>query len=223
VKHYRSSIPKAARERIVATFVDSPQKYKAAYILGGKLVGERYFHKTGELSYERPVKNGLTHGIVYRSDTPGKLLSAEPCFRGKLHGTARQWSNDGRLIGTYKMKHGTGIDLWWQESGNGVPHLSEARYLKDGMWHGFEWWWLGSKELTQEAHFWNGKEHGIERRRNLQGRLHRGYPRYWINDERVSKRQYVHACTTDPTLPPFRERDNQPKRRFPAEIRVHLS
>lgn len=222
LRHYRSSIPRAARERVVATFVDGPQRYKTEYVLNGKVVGERYFHKTGDLSYERPVKDGKTHGVVYRSDTPGKLLSAEPCFRGKLHGTARQWSDDGELIGTYTMKHGTGIDLWWQQSENSAPYLAEARYLKDGLWHGFEWWWIGPNFLVQETHFRHGKQHGIERRWNLQGRLSRGYPRYWVNSERVSKRDYLRACKTDPTLPPLREEENLAKRKFPPPIRVHL-
>jgi hypothetical protein len=199
LKHYRSSIPKAARERVVATFVDGPEKYKVQCWLNGEVVGVRYFHKTGELEAEWPLKNGKTHGIVYRSDKPGKLLSADPCFDGKLHGKARQWSDDGKLIGTYTMRHGTGVDLWWQNSEHGVPHLAEARYLKDGFLHGFEWWWISPKLLIQETHFWVGRRHGIERYWNLMGRLHRGYPRYWINNERVSKRQYTRACTTDPT------------------------
>jgi len=38
MKHYRSSIPKAARERVTATFVTSPQKYKVECLLNGKLV-----------------------------------------------------------------------------------------------------------------------------------------------------------------------------------------
>ena len=187
-----------------------------------ELVGERYFHKTGELSYERPINEGKTHGVVYRSDEPGKLLSAEPCFKGKLHGTARQWSDDGKLIGTYTMKHGTGVDLWWQEAESGVPYLAEARYLKDGFLQGFEWWWIGPRLLIQETHFWAGRRHGIERYWNLTSRLHRGYPRYWVSDTRVSKRHYVRACIKDPALPPYRERDNKPTRKFPEEVQIHL-
>ncbi len=40
------------------------------------------------------------------------------------------------------MHHGTGVDLWRQKKnwGNGCTYLSEARYIKDGKWHGFEWW-----------------------------------------------------------------------------------
>jgi antitoxin component YwqK of YwqJK toxin-antitoxin module len=139
MKHYRSSIPKAARERVVATFVSGPQKYMARCTLNGKLVGVRFFHETGELEHERPLRNGERHGIEYRSDVSGKLLSAEPYYNGLPHGVARQWSHGGKLLGTYTMNHGTGIDLWWQEHG-GRAHLSEARYVKNGKWHGFERW-----------------------------------------------------------------------------------
>ena len=62
--------------------------------------------------------------------------------------------------------------------------------------------------------------HGIERSWNQQGLLHRGYPRYWLNDARVTKSQYVRACADDPALPPFHERDNRPQRRFPSEVIV---
>jgi len=132
LKHYRSSIPKTARERITATWITGPQKYKAKYLLNRKVVGIRYFHETGEISREQPLKNALVHGIVYRSDEPGKLLSAEPYRNGLPHGVAKQWSDDGKLMGTYSMKHGTGLDLWWQDYQEGPPHLAEARYLQHG-------------------------------------------------------------------------------------------
>ena len=220
MKHYRSSIPKAARERVTATFVTGPQRYKVECVLNGKVVGIRYFHETGELEDEFPLKNGVIHGIVYRSVIPGKLLSAEPYSNGFLHGKARQWSDDGKLMGTYTMRHGTGIDLWWcQFSENGFPHLSEARYIKDGKWHGFEWWLnVDQKSVREERHFQNDLMHGIERTWNRQGRLHRGYPKYWVNNVRMTKRQYLRACAKDPTLPPFREADNHSRRKFPPEV-----
>jgi len=222
MRHYRSSIPKSARERVTATFAASRQKRVAEYTLNGKVVGIRHFHETGELESENPQRNSLLHGIVYRSDIPGKLLSAEPYFEGFPHGTARQWSDDGKLIGTYTMRHGTGIDLWWCEcSENGLPYLSEALYFKEGKRHGFEWWLNeGQRSVHEERHLRNGQLHGIERSWNQQGLLHRGYPRYWLNDARVTKSQYVRACADDPALPPFHERDNRPQRRFPSEVIV---
>src|SRR2546426_10893870 len=202
MKYYSSSIPKAARERVTATFVTSPQKYKVDCLLNGKLVGIRWFHETGEVAYECPLKNGVIHGIEYHSDIPGKLLSAEPYTNGLPHGTARQWSQDGsKLMGSYTMRHGTGIDLWrCERSENGFPYLSEARYVKDGKWHGFEWWLNeDQKSVWQERHFRNNQMHGIERSWNQRGRLHRGYPRYWVNNVRRTKRQYLLAWANDPT------------------------
>jgi len=141
----------------------------------------------------------VLHGIEYRADVPGKILSATPYFKGFLHGTAKQWSNDGKLIGTYTMKHGTGIDLWWNpRSDNGLPYLSEVHYYKKGKPHGFEWWLNEDQTVSVERHWRNGQEHGIERSWNQQGRLHRGYPRYWVNDVRVTK---SHTFARAPTIP----------------------
>ncbi|HEY1219217.1 MAG TPA: hypothetical protein VGF03_09790 [Bryobacteraceae bacterium] len=224
MKHYRSSIPKEAQERVTATFVASPRKYRAECVLSGKVVGIRHFHETGELEDECPLADGLIHGTEYRSDSPGHLTSAEPYYKGLPHGTARQWSHDGKLIGTYIMKHGTGLDLWWQEGlDNGQPYLSEARYYKDGKRHGFEWWLNeDQKSVWEESHFQADRSHGIERSWNCHGRLCRGCPKYWVNDVRVTKRQYLRACAKDPTLPPFREADNRPQRKFPKEVMVRL-
>lgn len=193
-------------------------------MLKGRIVGTRSFHETGELEYENPLKNGLPHGIVYRSDVPGELLSAEPFRNGLPHGVARQWSDDGKLIGTYSMKHGTGLDLWWcQYKEDGPHHLAEARYFYEGNRHGFEWWLYDDQRLSIERHFRNDKQHGIERSWNQHGRLSRGYPKYWLDGAHVTKRQYTRACANDPSLPPFREKDNRPHRSFPPEIKVHLS
>jgi len=225
MKHYRSSIPKTARERVTATFVDNPKKYQAEYVLNGEIVGIRYFHGTGDVEVERPLKNGLTHGTMYWSDTPGRISFAEPYSNGLPHGVARQWSDDGKLIGTYTMKRGTGIDLWrCERSGRkGSYYLSEARYLKDGKWHGFEWWLKESrKSLWQERHFREDELHGNERRWNWNGRLDRGYPRYWVSGKRVAKRQYLRECARDPALPTFREKDNRPQRKFPPEVAAQL-
>lgn len=223
MKHYRSSIPKSARERVLATLVTSPKKYLVECVLNGEVVGIRHYHETGDLEHELPLKNGRAHGIEYWSSVPGKLISAEPYSNGLPHGTARQWSDDGKLIGTYTMKHGTGLDLWWQKSfENGKPYLSEARYYKDGKRHGFEWWLNDDQEsVWEESHFRNDQSHGIERSWNCHGRLCRGYPKCWVGDARVTKREYLRAQAKDPTLPPFRESDNRPQRRFPPEVMAH--
>ena len=221
MKNYRSSIPKRAIERVVST-CGSGRKHKAEYILDGKVVGVRQFYETGELEHEYGLKDGLMHGNAYRSDVPGELLSAEPYVDGLPHGVAKQWSGDGKLIGTYTMKRGTGVDLWWAENGEGgIPYLSEARYLRNGKLHGFEWWLNDDqRSVWSERYFQNSQKHGIERSWNQRGRLNRGFPRYWIHDRRVTKPQYIRECEKDPSLPRYRQIDNRPTRTFPLGIKV---
>jgi len=220
MKHYRSSIPKAAKERILATHRTRPQKYKAEYLLDGEIVGVRQFDEDGQLEFERPMKNGVIHGTQYGIDD-GVVTSAEPFRNGLAHGTAKQWSQDGELIGTYTMKHGTGLDLWHAREhwGCGRVYLAEARYVNEGKWHGFEWWPdEDQKSVHSEHHFWENLQHGIQREWNSQRRLKRGFPRYWVNNKQVKKREYLRACAKDSNLPPFHKSDNRPHRRFPPEV-----
>jgi antitoxin component YwqK of YwqJK toxin-antitoxin module len=220
MKHYRSSIPRAAKERVPATHRTGQQKYKVEYLLNGEVVGVRQFDENGQLSFERPMKNGVTHGTLYDIED-GVVTFSEPYRYGLAHGIARQWSHDGELIGSYSMQHGTGLDLWrckknWD---NGRAFLAEVRHIKEGKWHGFEWWLNeDQRSVNSEHHFWENLQHGIERRWNSQRRLKRGFPRYWVNNKQVTKREYLRACVKDGNLPPFREADNRPRRKFPPEV-----
>jgi hypothetical protein len=102
--------------------------------------------------------------------------------------------------------------LWFQAAGV----LSEEREYRDGQRHGYERWWCADNQTVgEESHYWHGIEHGIFRQWNAQRRLRRGYPRYFVQGQRVTKRQYVRACHHDPTLPPFVADDNQPFRSCP--------
>jgi hypothetical protein len=220
MKHYRSSIPKAATERVLAAHPEGTQKHKVELLLDGEVVGLRQFDANGQLEFERPFRNGVTHGTLYIIDD-GVVTFAEQYRNGLAHGVARQWSHDGEFIGSYTMKRGTGLDLWRCKAnwGHGRAYLSEARYVKEGNWHGFEWWLNeDQKSVHDECHFWQNLRHGIERSWNSRGRLRRGYPRYWVNDNPVTKRDYLRACSRDGNLPPFRESDNRPRRRFPPEV-----
>jgi len=229
MKHYRSSIPNAAQERRFPAHQPAGNLQTVEYVLDGEVVGIRRFIQDGTMGSETPLKDGLVHGTMYYfDDIPDGVLKvtfAEPYRNGLAHGTAKQWSEDGKLIGTYTMKHGTGVDLWRHKSflPGSAYIVHEARHIKDGKWHGFEWWLEeDQKSVHQEAHFWENLQHGIRREWNSNGRLRRGYPQYWVNNERVSKRQYLSDCTKDPNLPPFREADNLPKRKFPPEVRAAI-
>jgi hypothetical protein len=218
---YVTLIPAEAEERVTDSYPDGT-KQRAEYWLNGALAGMRGFDPNGERESECPFRAGVKHGMEYRWDAPGKLLSAEPYENGLPHGTAHQWADDGRLMGRYTLDHGTGIDLWWQER-DGPDYLAEVHTMRDGRWHGFEWWLNEDQQSAHiERHWSHGYRHGIERDWNIRGRLSRGYPRYWVHGERVTKRQYLKAASQDPSLPPFRPEDNEPRRTFPPEVAQHL-
>jgi hypothetical protein len=222
MRSYRSSIPAGAAERVAERYAGAAKR-KAEYRVGRDLVGVRYFHETGEPDFEYGLRGGERHGVEYWWDAPGRLTSAIPYADGVQHGTARQWGDGGRLIGTYRIVRGTGLDLWRQQREDGGVYLAEVLYLRDGRPHGFEWWVNEDQRTVYiERHCRDGLLHGIEREWNDRGRLGRGYPKYHVAGKQVAKRQYLRAYRSDPTLPPFREADNRPRREFPPEVAVHL-
>ena len=219
---YESSIPAAAEERIAAFGPDGGRQ-RAEYWFDGALVGVREYFETGELTVEFGLRDGRYHGMWYRWDLPGRLVSAIPYDAGLEHGTARQWALSGELLGSYTMQQGTGLDLWWAQQPDGPRLLSEARYYRAGQRHGFEWWLSADQQsVYEEGHYADGAAHGILRQWNRHGRLRRGFPQYMIQGTRVAKRAYLRACRHDPTLPPFRLEDNAPRRSFPAEVAAQL-
>jgi hypothetical protein len=179
----------------------------------GRVVGRRVRDEAGRVTHEHGLKDGRKHGPERSWDDEGHL-KWETCYADGLeHGTARQWDR-GRLVGTYTMVHGTGVDLWRDADGR----LSEERYYEAGTWHGFERWWRwDERTVWKESHFRHGREHGVFREWNDRGRLHRGFSCYFVAGERVNKRRYLRAAAADPSLPPFRAEDDDPRRPLPRE------
>jgi antitoxin component YwqK of YwqJK toxin-antitoxin module len=147
----------------------------------------------------------------------GQLAHETGYVEGKEHGLARQYDEQGNLIGCYEMVHGTGLDLWYYAAGV----LAEERSYLDGDRHGFERWWNPDNgTIYEESHFWRGCAHGIMRQWNDQGRLRRGYPQYFVNGAKVTRRQYLRACQDDPNLPAWRKEDNEPQRLLPPDVKI---
>jgi hypothetical protein len=221
---FRSSIPRHAVERVTSRHPNG-QRAAAEYFVGDEQVGARSFHQDGQVEADCGWRDGRLHGTMYRIDIPGRLLSATPYARGLEHGTARQWGHDGRLLGTYRMRRGTGIDLWWGETWRRPRrrYLHEVRFMRGGDRHGFEWWiHEDQRSVYEERHFQYGLSHGIAREWNSRGRLRRGFPRYFVAGQPVTRRQYLPASAADPSLPALREKENRPRRDFPAVIARHL-
>lgn len=186
----------------------------ATYFMGGEKVGFRQWDKEGHLEFEYALQDGVKHGHEYRFHPNGQLLEKETYRRGQLHGTGRQWAEDGRLLVTWKMVNSTGLDLWCDEDGN----LAEEGYWPRPGELGYRRDWNGDEQTVWREYFYvfGVGYQGVWREWNARGRLRRGFPRYYVNDRQVTKRQYLKACESDPTLPPLRPEENDSHRQLPA-------
>lgn len=221
MKSMKSGMPHGAIEKPLRNNKeDLAQGYRVVdCFVASKHVGRRVYNREGILILETPMKDDLKHGHETTWDDDGNLLSIEPYARGKIHGTAKQYGRNGKIIGTYKLKHGTGFDVWRQEEEINKVFVSEIHSLKDGMPNGYEWWFASSRhDLMHERHWQMGKLHGIERSWNSKGKLRRGYPKFIIEDQVVTIQKYVKMALIDTTLPVFQEKDNLPNRKLPSEI-----
>lgn len=226
MKHVKSEMPQGVIERLVPeqqeNLLQSCRVVDCFFM--GNLVGRRVYNQEGITVVETPMKDGLKHGREITWDDDGRLLSIEPYVNGKIHGTAKQYGRSGNVIGTYKLNHGTGFDIWRQEDEENEVFISEIHGLEDGLPNGYEWWFASSKQdLTHERHWQMGKLHGIERVWNGKGRLRRGYPKFFIADQTFSKQRYIKMTLTDKSLPIFQVKDNLPHRYLPPEIKRHVS
>jgi hypothetical protein len=74
-----------------------------------------------------PLRNGRRHGVVRVWHKNGVLANEERYQNGLLHGVCRQWSEAGRLLGKYRMVHGTGVQRTWHENGRLQLEFSTVR------------------------------------------------------------------------------------------------
>jgi antitoxin component YwqK of YwqJK toxin-antitoxin module len=182
LKQLRAIIPPDSRARVIARS-STGQKTQAFYYRNGQKVGSRWWDDDGTLSMEYGMKGNLMHGPFRTFDSEGRLSHQSSYQFGKEHGLARQYAN-GKLIGSYRMKHGTGADLWYAYEGC----VAEERYYQDGKLHGYERWWdVDNKTIHQESHFCMNLQHGILREWNSQGKLCRGFPQYFIQGRKVTR------------------------------------
>ncbi len=96
-------------------------------VVGLKMTTQKAFHRNGQLREVVPLRNGRRHGLVRVWHKNGVLANEEPYRNGLLHGVCRQWSEAGRLLGKYRMVHGTGIQRAWHENGKLQMEFSTVR------------------------------------------------------------------------------------------------
>ncbi len=170
-----------------------------------------HLHANGRAAWAYGLDDeGQWHGLEREWDESGRLFYRTRFVHGLQHGWQEQWDEQGRSLVRTSFVRGTGLDLWF--SGGGCW---EERHMVDGLREGYERQWVGRRTVFHEQSFRAGLEHGIERRWNDRGALARGYPRYFVSGERVTKRAYLAAHESDPSLPVYRREHDRPGRRWP--------
>jgi hypothetical protein len=211
---YKTSIPAHAVE-VIEEYHPNTAKKSASYFMGGEKVGYREWDENGHLEFEAGMRDGVRHGNEYRFYENGQLLEKETYRDGVRHGIGRQWSEDGHLLVTWKLVNGAGLDLWCCTV---TGTLAEEHYWPRKEELGYTRQWNGDEKTVWQEYFSSDLGyHGIWREWNEWGRLRRGFPRYYLNDQKVTKRQYLKACESDPTLPPHRAEDDDSHRQLPVE------
>ena len=114
---------------------------------------EKTFHRNGELREVVPLRNGRRHGVVRVWHKNGVLANEERYQNGLLHGVCRQWSEAGRLLGKYRMVHGTGVQRTWHENGRLQLEFSTV----NGDFSGRYRLWLHDGALISEEIYLHGK------------------------------------------------------------------
>ncbi|MCB1592875.1 MAG: hypothetical protein KDI90_10545 [Alphaproteobacteria bacterium] len=228
---YCSDIPANASEKIVSFYTEDENAREQGgtihyerreYLLDGELVGYRQFDHEGRLIIETPMKDMRKHGTEYTWYwyAPDCLSLSEPYENGKVHGTARQWTIGGELMGSYTLEHGTGYDVWRiQDEEDGLIYVSEIHALQDGKLHGFQYWLnRDQKTIVGERHWNEGFLHGIERHWTDDGQMADGYPKFYIDDREVPKNLYMEEQRRDESLPRYDKKDDINARHFPESL-----
>jgi hypothetical protein len=99
------------------------------------------------------MRNGRRHGVVRVWHKNGVLASEEPYQNGLLHGVCRQWSKAGRLLGKYRMVHGTGVQRVWHENARLQLEFSTV----NGDFSGRYRLWLHDGALMSEEIYLHGR------------------------------------------------------------------
>jgi hypothetical protein len=78
---------------------------------------ELLFHRNKVAAVEEIFRRQKLHGRRRTWHRNGQLATEEFYFDGLLHGVVRQWNEKGRLLGSFRMEHGTGTQKSWHNNG----------------------------------------------------------------------------------------------------------
>ncbi len=209
-------VPRDAVERVMTESFGTERCTRFVYFVGDCCVATVTYQVSGAVALEQHFDDQRRrHGVTRYEFEDGRLKFRAAYVHGLQHGLQQQWDQEGRLLCTTRFDRGTGVDLWFDAGATGDWRLAEEREYVCGMRHGIERWWSG-EAVREEQMLFEDQKHGIERMWNARGRLRRGWPRYFVRDLQVTRREYERARKVDATLPVRRGADDLPERRFPV-------
>lgn len=142
---------------------------------------ERRFYRNGQLREETIYLGGQHHGPHRTWHRNGKMASEEFYQHGLLHGFCRQWNERGKLLGSFRMKHGTGIQREWFDDGQ----LRLETSTVDSMFTGRTRTWMRDGTLVFERYVI--ENHDVSRKEyRTAARKHPQYPNY--SDDKAAVR-----------------------------------
>jgi hypothetical protein len=188
-------------------------------LLGEAVQGTRrrarlIWSRDGRLMHEQPLDpQGLPHGIEIERDDSGAAVWCATWVHGSMHGPVMHFDERGVPVLVTLFVRGRGTDLWMN-----CGQVSEVRELVDGVPHGVVRWGH-PRAPSEEGHFVRGRRHGIFREWESDGTLRKGFPRFYLDDTRVSRRAYEAAQTADSSLRPYDAREDSNERVTPPAVR----
>jgi hypothetical protein len=148
---------------------------------------EQSHYPNGQIRWEGSFEGEKLNGPNKQWHENG-ILSSERLYdkNGLEHGLSKQWNKDGKLLGEYRMEHGTGVSKSWYENGQLWGETSFVR----GQFCGIHRVWFEDGELA-----------GTE---------------FHIRNRKVSKKKYDEACKDDPSLPRYGDSNLKSKLKLPS-------
>ena len=148
--------------------------------------------RNGQLRQKSPVTRGRRHGVA-RTWHPNGIRATEQYFKnGLLHGRCRQWDEEGKLLGEFVMRQGTGVQREWHDNGQLKIEVSTV----GGQFCGRNRIWLRDGTLVSE--------------------------RFYLHRRQVTPHRYAIAAADDESLPRYAEKPARlPKKSRATTRRIH--
>jgi len=141
-----------------------------------KTVVQRTYFRPGIVMSEEPYVGGQLHGPRREWHRNGQLAEERIYRHGLVHGLCRQWNAAGKLLGSFPMVNGTGVQKTWHD--NGRLHMEFSTV--EGQFCGHGRTWLRDGTLVAEE--------------------------VTLFNREVTPAQYRRAAATDARLPKLRGR-----------------